>query len=342
MAKVRVGVVGGSGYIGLELLRLLLVHPHCEVVFVTSRELGGKPLGEVHPALEGITKLKFSEFDPSREEIDLLFVSAPHTQGMALVQAALKAKPGLRVIDLSADFRLSKDLFVKHYGTDHIAPELLARAVFGAPELWPERVQSAQLVANPGCFAHCCILALAPLAQAGCITGPLRISAVTGSSGSGISLSRKTHHPERNESLAAYNVLGHRHVPEIEQTLGGVAGGATVPRVELVPVSGPFSRGIFATCFATIKDRSLDVGQIYSNFCSSRTFLRQRSESPRLIDVRGSNFVDIAVHQQGAEVVIIAALDNLMKGGSGNAVQCMNLMFELGERSGLQSPPLYP
>ena len=168
------------------------------------------------------------------------------------------------------------------------------------------------------------------------------MTAITGSSGSGAQPSPKTHHPERHDSLAAYSVLSHRHVPEIETALRQASSGELETAVELVPLSGPFSRGIFASSFVALRDGQLNVSQLYEEFAGERTFIRIRKESPRLIDVRGSNFCDIAVHQKREEAVVISALDNLVKGAAGNAVQCMNIMFGLEEEVGLMSPPLCP
>jgi len=340
-SKIKVGIVGGSGYVGLELLRLLLAHPEVQVCKVTSRENAGKKLYELHPGLLGLSDLSFSAFGPELSNLDLVYICVPHTESMQIVKSLSEAaNPKLRIIDLGTDFRLNAQQFTKWYGKEHIAQELLGLSIFGTPELTPHKVAKAALVANPGCFAHCSILALAPLAKAGALKGEVKISAVTGSSGSGISPTKKTHHPERNDSYSAYNVLKHRHIPEIENTLTLVSGSKNQVKVALVPQSGPFTRGIFATCFAEISDPNLDVQALYAAFAEEHFFYRVRPETPRLLDVRGTNFCDVSVIQNGSQVIVLSAIDNLTKGASGNAVQCMNLMFGLDENAGLKNASL--
>ena len=336
-SKIKVAVVGGSGYVGMELLRLLLAHQQVEVVAVTSRENSGKHLYDLQPALRGLTELVFVDMQQLPSGIELAFIALPHTHSMGAVRFLLERDPKLKIIDLGSDFRLPAKRFEEAFGVKHACAELIEKFVYGTPELHSSAVKTATLVANPGCFAHCITLALAPLASAGVLQGAVRVSALTGSSGSGAKVGPKTHHPERNESLSAYNVLRHRHVAEIEQALQFNA----TQRLDLVPLSGPFTRGIFATCFATLLDPNLDVQRLYQEFEAQHHFVRLCSESPRLLDVRGSNFCDIAVHQQGSEVVILAALDNLVKGAGGNAVQCMNLMYGLAENSALNCAPLF-
>ncbi len=338
MKALRAGIAGGSGYVGLELLRYLHSHPDFSVAAVTSREHCGKPLSDVHRGFAGITELCFTDNIAALAELDVVFTAVPHGESMRLVAQLRAIRTDLPVIDLGADFRVSQQLFEQVYGEEHHCPELLQEAVYGVPELHRERISKARLIANPGCFAHCNILALAPLAMRGLLVGPTRVSAITGSSGSGAHAKAVTHHPERNDSVSAYNVLAHRHVPEIERALG-----ETKPvSIQLVPLSGPFSRGIFATVFVTVIDATINVGEIYDEFAATNRFVRRRQVSPRLLDVRGTNFCDIAVHQSRSDVVIISAIDNLGKGAAANAVQCANLMFGLPEESGLLNPPLAP
>jgi N-acetyl-gamma-glutamyl-phosphate reductase len=338
MSALRAGVVGGSGYAGSELLRYLLGHPHFTVAALTSREHAGRPVADVHPAFAGLVDLRFTPPGPALAEMDVVFTAVPPGESMGLVASLREARRDLPVIDLGADFRLAPDAFARTYGGPHTQPELLEHAVYGTPELGRERIARARLVANPGCFAQCVILALAPLAGRGAIAAPVQVAAITGSSGSGARPGPRTHHPERSESVSAYGVLGHRHVPEIEHALGTVR----PVEVRLVTHSGPYSRGIFATLFVTLEDAALDANRLYAQFAGRNRFVRLREGSPNLLDVRGTNFCDLAVRQNGREVIVLAALDNLGKGAAGNALQCANLMFGLTEAAGLWYPPLTP
>jgi len=344
------GIYGGSGYVGLELIRLLLLHPGVSLKTVTSREHAGKKLSEVHRSLSGLTNAVFSKPDQDFEELDVLFLSVPHTQSAPAVKRLSLTtrfeKGALKVIDLGADFRLPPPFFSKFYGAEHPCPELIERAIYAVPEINRCDIPAAQLVANPGCFANCTTLALTPLtryfAKSNVPAFDARVSAITGSSGSGITATSKTHHPERNESLSAYEVLTHRHIPEIEQALSLASKGRTQAHIKLVPHSGPFSRGIFATIFVELPDPTLDVVALYEEFATENQFIRLRASSPRLIDVRGSNFCDLSIHQQGKELVILSTLDNLVKGAAGNALQNMNLMTGWPEQTGLLSSALVP
>lgn len=338
--RFRVGVVGGSGYTGSELLRLLLAHPRVDVAALTSRTLAGQKAGDVHRALAGLTGLAFEDFSAQRlADLDGVVVAVPHGESMGVVAALRERNPELRVIDLGADFRLPREEFERTYRVEHAAAGLLAGAVYGLPELFREEITGSRLVASTGCFAACVTLALAPLAWAGVARPDARVSAVTGSTGSGATLKPATHHPTRNESFSAYDVLRHRHVPEIERALGRAAGRPWT--VHMVPQSGPFARGIYAVCFAELAEAG-EVRPLYEDFARRNQFVRLRADTPRLIEVRGSNFCDVAVHQDGRQVVVLSALDNLVKGAAGNAVQCMNLMFGLDEAEGLTAAPLCP
>jgi N-acetyl-gamma-glutamyl-phosphate reductase common form len=350
LRKLSVGIYGGSGYVGLELIRLLNLHPQVTLRTVTSREHSGKKLSEVHRSLAGLTEVAFSAPEQDFSDLDILFLSVPHTQSSPVVSKLAKTprflEGSLKIIDLGADFRLSPPLYAKFYGEAHPCPELIERALYGVPEINREDIKNAQLVSNPGCFANCTTLALTPLAQCfrslGINSLEARVSAITGSSGSGVTATSKTHHPERNESLSAYEVLTHRHIPEIERALSMASGSAVTPQIKLVPHSGPFSRGIFATIFCELPDPLIPVSKLYEEFAARNKFIRIRASSPRLIDVRGSNFCDISLHQHGKELVILSTLDNLVKGAAGNAIQNMNLMSDFSEHMGLLSSALVP
>jgi len=336
---MNVGIVGASGYVGLELLRLLALHPQFNVTWVTSREHQGKPVSSVHTALRGVYDLPFSDRSTVPTELDLVFLAVPHGESMTIVPELRAKHPSVKIIDLGSDFRLSVDTYASTYKHPHAAPDLLASAVYGTPEIAPEKVSKSTLIANPGCFAHCIILGLTPLAKAGLIKGSVKIAAITGSSGSGAQATQKTHHPERNDSLSAYQVLKHRHTPEIEATLSQWN---TSVSIEFVPISGPLTRGIFATSFVELTEPATDLVALYAAFAENNPFIRIREETPRTLEVRGSNFVDISVHHNGATAVIVSTIDNLVKGAGGNAIQCANLMCGLPATTGLLTPPLFP
>lgn len=340
-ATLNIGIAGASGYVGGELLRWLLPHPNARVSWIASRDKAGQKLADIQRQFLACSDLSYSAPSKVPTHLDFLFVAFPHGESMQYVADIRSAHPHIRIIDLGADFRLSQALFEKTYEKKHAAPAVLKKAVPGFPDIFPESFADAEVVANPGCFAHCSILALAPLAAAKIALGTVRISAITGSSGSGAGVTQRTHHPERHDSLSCYNVFTHRHISEIEQALTSIASNETSPCIRLVPHSGPFSRGIYATCFVTVPD-SLDAEELYRSFWKSRAFIRVRADSPRLIDVQGSNFCDMSIHQAGSDVVIVCALDNLGKGAASNAVQCMNLMAGLDAATGLSHSGLVP
>lgn len=338
--KINTAILGGSGYVGHELLKLLLAHPAVDLVCISSREHQGKSVASVHRDLEGLTGIPFSPVPDSFTDIDLAFVVAPKTESMEVVKQILSSSPLTRVIDLGTDFRLNPQTFKSVYGISHTCPELHSEAVYGLPELNSKEIASARLVANPGCFAACITLALLPLAEEKLLLRPVRVSALTGSTGSGKVATAKTHHPERNESLAAYDIFSHRHVPEVESILSRASSDENQVTLSFVPISGPFSRGIYATCFVELPSSHLDVTSLYQIYAKEHPFLRLRDTAPLVREVRGSNFCDLSVFQLGNEVIVLGAIDNLIKGAAGNAVQCMNLMFDLDQTDGLRIAPL--
>jgi len=335
----HVGIVGASGYVGLELLRLLAIHPEFRVTWITSREHRGKPVSAVHPSLRGVYDLPFSDRGSVPDDLAVVFIAVPHGESMAIVPELRAKRPDLAIIDLGSDFRLSAEQYAATYAHEHTALGLLRTAVYGTPELNATAIAQSTLIANPGCFAHCIILGLAPLARAGLIGARVKIAAVTGSSGSGAQATQKTHHPERNDSLSAYQVLTHRHVPEIEAALSQWGHPVSI---DLVPISGPLSRGIFATMFVELTDPSADVTALYAAFAEANPFVRFRAETPRALEVRGSNFTDIGVHTLGSTAVVISTIDNLVKGAGGNAIQCANIVCGMNPTTGLYTPPLFP
>jgi N-acetyl-gamma-glutamyl-phosphate/LysW-gamma-L-alpha-aminoadipyl-6-phosphate reductase len=334
---LRIGIFGGSGYGGAELLRILLFHPHAEVSLVTANEHAGKTVGEVHRNLQGLTALRFEkapeEFE-SLSSLDCLFLALPHGQALEI---APRLPTGLKVVDLSGDFRLrDAGAFEEHYGRAHTATELQREFVYGLTELNRERIKSARLVSNPGCFATATLLGLAPLASKGLLQGRVVVDAKTGSSGSGAKPAANTHHPQRSNSFYAYKPFTHQHVPEIEQTLGDVSGAW---RNELVFMthSLPVSRGIFASAYAELKEETTTeaLAALYEDFYRGSFFVRLVKGSPDINWVKASNFCDIGFAARGRQVAVFSAIDNLVKGAAGQAVQNMNLMFGLEETTGL-------
>lgn len=343
MSQARVGLWGGAGYTGGELLRLLSAHPAARVSAVASRSHAGKPVTAAHPHLRALASMSFQEeLDPAG--LDVLFLAGGHGEAMERLPALLnKAPKGLKVVDLSADFRL-KDaaLYPVWYGKAHASPELLAGFVYGLPELDAAAVRTADRVANPGCFATAVILALAPAARAGW-TGTARVTAVTGSSGSGVNPSATTHHPAREGGMKAYKPLSHQHIPEVEACLDRAAGKPSL-RLSLVPVSGPFVRGIYAVCHLDLP-RGLDeaaLKALYRDAYAGKPFVRLVDAPPDLKSVAGSNHCDVFVACKDGGAVVISAIDNLVKGAAGQAVQNMNLMLNLPETSGLEAAGAYP
>lgn len=334
--RIKVGIFGGSGYGGAELLRVLLFHPHAEVVFVTANEHAGKSVGEVHRNLHGFTDLRFERAPEDLRELeglDCLFLALPHGQAL---EVAPRLPRTLKVIDLSGDFRLDDaSEFASAYGREHTAVELQREFVYGLTELNRERIRSARLVSNPGCFATATALALAPLVAGGHLVGRVVVDAKTGSSGSGAKPAANTHHPQRANSFYAYKPFTHQHVPEIEQTLR--AAGDWAGELVFMTHSLPVSRGIFASVYAeTRKEMTAEEARrVFADFYAGSFFVRLVEGSPDINWVKNSNFCDVGFAARGRSLVVFSAIDNLVKGAAGQAVQNMNLMFGLEETAGL-------
>ena len=340
---MRVGIVGGSGYTGGELLRLLLRHPKVEVAQVTSDSMAGKPIGRAHPNLRKVTDLTFTPHS-DLEPCDLLFLAMPHGRSMGRMSQFL-VRAG-KVIDLSADFRLKDPaLYREYYGVEHPRPDLLAQSVYGLPELHRQAIRQATLVSGPGCIATAAILAIHPLAKAGLIDPErLVVDAKTGSSAGGVDGGTASQHPERSGVMRIYAPVGHRHTAEIEQETG-VKVALSCHAVEAV-------RGILATCHAFLQDSvtSKDLWRVYREAYHGEPFVRivtepaglYRYPEPKIL--AGTNFCDVgfALDAHANRVVAVAALDNLMKGAAGTAVQCMNLVAGYPETMGLDFLGLHP
>ncbi len=341
---IKIGIVGGTGYTGVELLRLLAAHPDAELSLITSRSEAGLPVAEMFPNLRGHVDLAFSEPDPEAlAACDLVFFATPNGVAMQSVPALLAA--GVRVIDLAADFRL-KDTgeWAQWYGQPHACPEVLAEAVYGLPEVNREAIRSARLIANPGCYPTAVQLGLLPLLEQGGIE-PDRIIAdcKSGVSGAGRKASVATLLCETSESFKAYAVPGHRHWPEIRQGLNTVADGVGLT---FVPHLVPMLRGIHATLYATLTDAGADLQALFEQRYADEPFVDvlPAGSHPETRSVKGANTCRIAVHrpQDGDTVVILSVIDNLVKGAAGQAVQNMNIMFGLPEQAGLEGIALVP
>jgi N-acetyl-gamma-glutamyl-phosphate/LysW-gamma-L-alpha-aminoadipyl-6-phosphate reductase len=351
MAKLRAAVIGGSGYGGGEMIRRLLHHPHVELVRVSSIDHVGEPLSAVHMSLEGQTKLTFEGLPPAdaAKQVDVVMLGLPHKVSATVMRELMAT--GARVVDMSGDFRL-RDVaaYEKYYGGKHPCPEELEKGtfVYGLPELNRDAIKKARYVAAPGCFATTIELALLPLAKAGMLQGEVEIVGITGSSGSGIAASAGTHHPVRASNLRTYKPLEHQHLPEILETLAHA--GAKHLMLDFVPVSAPLPRGIFATCFAHVKEdiAAAAIAKLYAESYAGEPFVRvPQGRLPEVVAVSGSNYAEVGVQiaaREGGEriVVCFAALDNLIKGGAGQAIQAMNLMLGLDERESLEDPGGYP
>ncbi|MGH8528295.1 MAG: N-acetyl-gamma-glutamyl-phosphate reductase [Nevskiales bacterium] len=345
---IKVGVVGGTGYTGVELLRLLAKHPQVELAAITSRQEAGKAVAELFPNLRGAVELVFQKpEEASLEACDAVFFATPHGAAMEHVPALLKA--GVRVIDLSADFRLQDaQSWAQWYGHAHTAPELLQQAVYGLPEVNRSAIQSAKLLACPGCYPTAVQLGFLPLLEAGVVdTQTLIADAKSGVSGAGRGANVATLLGEAGDNFKAYAVAGHRHLPEIRQGLDAAAG-APVGLV-FVPHLVPMIRGIHATLYARLT-RELDVQALFEQRYADEAFVDvlPAGSHPETRSVRGSNVCRLAVHrppdgQRGGDtVVVLSVIDNLTKGAAGQAVQGFNLMFGLPETSGLEQIALLP
>ena len=346
MSKVKVGIINVTGYAGVELARLLSQHPAVELTSVTGRSLAGKPLGEAFPHLASINLSITAKLG----EVELAFSAMPHQESAKEVIPLLDR--GIKVIDISADFRL-KDAtaYLSWYGACHPRPELLAHAIYGLPELHRSQISSATLVANPGCYSTGAILALAPAVKAGLIGSEIIIDSKSGISGAGRSLNLKTHFPEANEDVTAYSLGGHRHLPEIIQELKQLTPGAP-PQVSFVPHLIPMTRGILTTAYAPLASGEVspdEKGQaalleLYRDFYRDEPFIRVVEVPPHTKHTWGNNlcFIHPTIDTRTGRLIAVSGIDNLVKGAAGQAIQNMNLMLELEETTGLNAPAVYP
>ncbi len=343
---IKIGIVGGTGYTGVELIRLLAKHPQAQLTAITSRKEDGMAVAEMFPSLRGWVDLAFS--DPAKADLkqcDVVFFATPN--GIAMQQARELLDAGVRVVDLAADYRI-KDVaeWEKWYGMQHASPELIAEAVYGLPEINREQIKGARLVANPGCYPTAVQLGFLPLVEAGLVDNSQLIAdAKSGVSGAGRKAEVHALLAESADNFKAYGVGGHRHLPEISQGLARMAGQPV--GLTFVPHLTPMIRGIHATLYARLKPGAgADLQALYEQRYANEAFVDvlPAGSHPETRSVRGANLCRMAVHrpQGGDTVVVLSAIDNLVKGAAGQAVQNMNIMFGLSEQLGLDVVPLLP
>jgi N-acetyl-gamma-glutamyl-phosphate reductase len=342
---INAGIVGGTGYTGVELLRLLAMHPEVSLRVITSRSEAGTRVADMFANLRGHVELAFSEPDIAQlAECDVVFFATPN--GTAMQQVPELLKHNVKVIDLAADFRLKDAAEWQHwYGMEHACPELLAEAVYGLPEINRDQIRQARLIANPGCYPTAVQLGFLPLLEQGLVDDTdLVADCKSGVSGAGRKPSTAILLAEASESVKAYAVSGHRHLPEIRQGLKNVTAGEV--GLTFVPHLMPMLRGIHATLYATCPDHSTDLQNLYEQRYRDEPFVHvlEAGAHPETRNVRGANTCHIALHrpQQGNKLVILSVIDNLVKGAAGQAVHNMNLMFGLEETLGLQVVALLP
>lgn len=341
----KIGIVGGTGYTGAELLRLLANHSHAEVIAITSRSEEGKLISDIYPSLRGHYDLRFT--NPSVDELakcDLVFFATPH--GVAMDQVPELIDRGVKVVDLGADFRIKDTVeWSKWYGMEHRTPDYVAKAVYGLPEINREAIKGAQLVANPGCYPTATQLGLIPLLEAGIIDpAHLIVDAKSGVSGAGRATNIGSLLCEASESFKAYGVSGHRHLPEIKQGLQAVSNSPV--GLTFVPHLVPMIRGIHSTMYATLTDTSVDLQALFEERYKDEFFVdvMPAGSLPETRSTKGANFCRIAVYrpQGGDKVVILSVIDNLVKGAAGQAIQNMNIVLDLPENMGLTALGMMP
>ncbi|WFF39403.1 N-acetyl-gamma-glutamyl-phosphate reductase [Moraxella nasibovis] len=352
MSQIKVGIVGGTGYTGVELIRLLSNHPKATIVMLTSRSEAGKKASEIFPSLRGVSDVVFSDADDEAlAKCDVVFFATPH--GVAMKSAAFLGSRGVKVIDLAADFRL-QDLsaFEKWYGMTHDCPEILKAAAYGLPEINRAAIKNAQVVGNPGCYPTTAILGLsAVIAEQNRQDCPLIdekiiIDAKSGISGAGRSAKLDLIFSETSDNFSAYGVAGHRHLPEIEQGVHELLESKFPHKIRFVPHLVPMIRGMFSTIHLslTAKGQAVDWQSVFENQFKDEYFVDVLPKGllPQTRYTRASNFLKIGVHQDGETLTVLVVQDNLVKGAAGQAVQNMNILFGLDEKLGLEVVPVVP
>ena len=340
MKKTKIGIINVTGYAGIELARILHGHPEVELVSVTGRSAAGQKLGAVFPHMDSLGLTVTAELS----EVELAFSAMPHKESADVILPLVKK--GIKVVDISADFRLNDATdYPLWYGFDHPAPELLSKAAYGLPELHRKDIATAQIVANPGCYPTGAILALAPAAKAGIITGDVIIDSKSGISGAGRSLNIQTHYAEANEDTTAYALGGHRHLPEITQELKKL--GLKAPAFTFVPHLIPMTRGILTTAYAPLVPGKIgkdELRGLYLDFYKDEPFTLVTDAPPHTKLTWGNNLclVHPTIDDRTGRLIVVSAIDNLVKGAAGQAIQNMNLMLGLPETTGLETLAVYP
>lgn len=345
MSKRKVGVIGGTGYTGMELIRLLVQHSEISLEIVTARSEAGTKYSKVYPSFEGVYDEELRPIEDLKTmDLDLVFLALPHRVSMDFVKE--HGLDTFRIVDLSGDFRLSQQaVYEEWYEKDHVCPEYLKQAAYGLPELNRDDIRNADLVANPGCYPTSAILALAPLLKNRMVDpGSIIVDAKSGVTGAGAKPKETTHFPNLFGNFYAYGLGRHRHTPEIEQILSGL--GEQEVQVQFTPHLLPIDRGILSTTYS-VPTGSVSkelVRETFLGFYEKEYFVRVLDTPPSVKNVRGSNFCDLyaTYDERTNRIITISAIDNLVKGAAGQAVQNMNLMFRLIEKSGLEHSPLNP
>ena len=332
----KIGIIGGTGYTGGELARLLCVHPDMKIVGMTSRQSAGKKVSEMLPFLKGYVDLEYTE--SLNTDVDLVFVATPH--GVAMKETPKFLASGIKVIDMSGDYRLHDPaVYEKWYGHEHTDLENLKDSVYGLPELYRKDIKKANIVANPGCYATASILAMVPLMKSGLAYDDIVVDGKSGTSGAGMVPSPRLHHPFCGESVIPYGVGTHRHTPEMETIVGDIS--KIKPNILFTPNLLPIVRGILSTCYMDLKEETSaeKVQDIYKKQYDKEKFVHF-VEEPSIRATVGSNHCHVSVRTIGKKVAAFGVLDNLVKGASGQAVQCANIMLGLKEEAGLNMPGL--
>jgi N-acetyl-gamma-glutamyl-phosphate reductase len=342
---IKVGILGASGYTGLELIRILLKHPKIKISAITSEKYSGINAGDAFPFIKGYLDLKYEALSQeSSGKCDFIFSALPHKASMTVIPHLLKS--GKKVVDLSADYRLkSPAVYKEWYKEDHTSPELLSSAVYGLPEIKRERIKNASLTANPGCYPTSVILALAPLIKNNLIDrDSIIVDSKSGVTGAGRKVEEGLLFAERNENFKAYSLASHRHTPEMEQELSEIA--QRDIKITFTPHLLPVNRGILSTIYSNSSLTSDDILNIYESFYKGERFIRilGAGESPQIHHVLGSNHCDIGfqIDKRNRRIIVVSAIDNLVKGASGQAVQNMNIMLGFEESTGLEGAGIFP
>lgn len=341
----KIGIIGATGYTGSELVRLLYAHPGVEIATITSETYKGKAFSDIHPQFTGLVDITLDSAQGlENRDLDLIFLALPHGVSMDFVKRL--SASSAKIIDLSGDFRLSsKEVYESWYQKEHTYPEGFKEAVFGLPELYRTQIKSAKLVANPGCFPTGAILATAPLLKENLIEpGRIFIDSKTGVTGAGIKAKEVTHFPNVNDNFKAYGLKKHRHTIEIQETISHFAGKTAT--IQFTPHLLPVDRGILTSAYSipVKKTSAREIQALFADYYGDEPFVRVRSASPELKNIRGTNLVDIYpdYDERTGNIMVFAALDNLVKGAAGQAIQNMNIMLGMSEQTALDIIPLQP